>query len=119
MSGAPSDEVLRAAVRTAVQSSSQRIVAEQIGVTHRGLAKFMDGSSPRENTRRKLREWYVREASSRATADEATIQAAMDVLLRGLPEAEKDRATAGVIETVRQAFRAAKIDPPEWTRKAG
>ncbi|HEU4558525.1 MAG TPA: hypothetical protein VFS20_11780 [Longimicrobium sp.] len=118
MSGAPSDEVLRAAVRTAVQSSSQRVVAEQIGLTHRGLAKFMDGSSPRENTRRKLREWYVREATAHAGPDEATARAAIDVLLRGLPESAKNRATAGLIEYVQEVFRAAKMDPPEWTRKA-
>jgi hypothetical protein len=115
MSGAPSDEVLRAAVRTAVQSSSQRIVAEQIGLTHRGLAKFMDGSSPRENTRRKLREWYVREASAHAGPDEATARAAIDVLLRGLPDGVRARTAARLMEVVRQSFSDAKMNPPEWT----
>ena len=119
MTEAPSDIVLRAAVRSAVQSSSQRIVAEQIGLTHRGLAKFLDGSTPRENTRLKLREWYVREASTRPMVDKATVAAAIDVLLRGLPEGEKGRAVAVLNEAVRQAFRQAKMSPPAWTEKAG
>jgi hypothetical protein len=119
VTGTLSDEVLRAAVRTAVQSSSQRTVAEQIGLTHRGLAKFLDGSTPRENTRRKLREWYVREASTRPSLDKATVQAAIGVLLGGLPEGDRARAEAKLLEAVRQSFREAKVDLPSWAEKSG
>lgn len=116
MNGAPSDEVLRAAVRTAVHSSSQRIVAEQIGLTHRGLAKFLDGSTPRENTRRKLRDWYVREGVHGGGVTPETVHAAVDVLLADLPEAERGRAASELLQAVREMYRRAKMEPPAWTK---
>jgi len=114
----PTDDVLRAALRHAVTASSLRTVAQQVGITHRGLQLYILGESrPRAVTARKLREWYVRDASTRGGADEMTLRAAIDVLLAGLPEGGKGRATAGLIDVVRQAFRQAKMEPPDWTRK--
>jgi len=119
MSEAPSIEVLRAAVRTAVHSSSQRVVAEQIGLTHRGLAKLLDGSTPRENTRRKLLEWYVREGSAQRGPDETTARAALDVMLDGLPETRKAAATSRLINLVRKIHDQAGTQPPEWIDRLG
>lgn len=120
MSGAPPDDVLRAALRNAVTASSLRTVAEQVGLTHRGLQLYITGESrPREATVRKLREWYVREASTRPGADETTVRAAIEVLLGGLPEGKKGRAAAQLIEAVRQAFSEAKMEPPDWIGKSG
>jgi len=114
----PTDEVLRASLRRAVAASSLRTVAEQVGITHRGLQLYITGESrPRAVTARKFREWYVRDASAYGGADEVTARAAIDVLLAGLPEDGKGRATVGLIDVVRQAFRHAKMDPPDWTTK--
>jgi hypothetical protein len=120
VSGAPPDDVLRAALRHAVARSSLRTVAEQVGLTHRGLQLYITGESrPREATTRKLREWYVREASAQSGADESTVRAAIDVLLGGLPEGQKDRAAARLMDVVRQAFSEAKMEPPQWTGMGG
>ncbi|HET7460880.1 MAG TPA: hypothetical protein VFJ82_06520 [Longimicrobium sp.] len=120
MSGAPPDDVLRAALRDALEKSSLRTVAEQVGLTHRGLKLYITGvSRPRAATARKLREWYVREASAHAGADETTARAAINVLLGGLPEGQKGRAAAKVIEAVRQAFSEAKMEPPDWIGRSG
>lgn len=97
-----------------------RTVAEQVGLTHRGLRLYITGESqPRQATVRKLRDWYVREASARAGADETTVRAAIGVLLGGLPEGQKGRAAAQLIAVVRQAFSEAKMEPPDWIGRSG
>jgi hypothetical protein len=109
-------DVLRAALRGAVESSSLQTVAEQVGLTHRSVHVFINGESrPREATARTVREWYVREASARPGAGVPTIRAAIEVLLGGLPAGERTRAEAELRGTVRRACTRAKITPPGWT----
>ena len=120
MTGAPPDDVLRAALRRAVAASSLRTVAEQVGLTHRGLQLYINGESrPREVTARKLRDWYVREGVSAGGVTAETARAAVDVLLADLPAAEKSRATSELLELVRQVYTRAKMNPPEWTETVG
>lgn len=108
-------DVLRAALRGAVESSSLRTVAEQVGLTHRSIQLYITGATrPREATARKFREWYVREASARPGADEATVQAAIEVLLGDLPPTERARAASELREAVRRAYGRAKMAPPKW-----
>lgn len=115
MSDAPPDDVLRAALRRAVAASSLRTVAEQVGLTHRGLTLFITGESrPREVTARKLRDWYVREGVNAGSVTTDTARAALDVLLADLPVLERNRATVAILEAVQQAYRRAKMNPPEW-----
>lgn len=116
MSGAPSDDVLRAALRRAVATSSLRTVAEQIGLTHRGLQLIITGESqPRAATARKLRDWYVREGVHGGGVTPETVRAAVDVLLSDLPEGERGRAASELLDVVRQMYRRAKVEPPPWT----
>ncbi len=120
VSGAPSDDVLRAALRRAIGASSLRAVAEQVGLTHRGLQLYVTGESrPREATARKLRDWYVREGVHAGGVTMETVRAAVDVLLADLPAAERGRASSDLIEVVRQLYRRAKMDPPAWTQDVG
>lgn len=117
MSGAPPDDVLRAALRRAVAASSLRTVAEQVGLTHRGLQLYITGESqPRQATARKLRDWYVREGANGGSVAPETVRAALDVLLADLPEAERGRAASELLEAVRQMYRRAKMEPPAWTK---
>ena len=53
-------DLLRGAVRRAVEASSQRKVARQIGMSAPGLRAFLDGARPLRPTWRKLHAWYFR-----------------------------------------------------------
>lgn len=80
MSAAPGVAVLRDAVRHAVEATSLRAVAAQIGLTHHSVRNFLNGSSPHASNVRKLREWYVREAASAPEPSTDTVEAALSIL---------------------------------------
>ena len=112
------DDVLRAALRRAAEESTLRGVAAQVGMTHAGLQRYIEGRTrPREATQRKLREWYLREAGNWTGVEEGTARAAIAVLLEGLPPAEQDRAVAEMAAVVRDAYERVKISPPGWLAK--
>lgn len=112
------DDVLRAALRRAAEETTLRGVAAQVGMTHAGLQRYIEGKTrPREATQRKLREWYLREAGSWTGVDEGTARAAIAVLLEGLPPAAQDRAVAELAAAVRDAYERVKISPPGWLGK--
>lgn len=112
------DDVLRAALRRAAEETTLRGVALQVGMTHAGLQRFIEGKTrPREATQRKLREWYLREAGNWTGLDEGTARAAISVLLEGLPAAEHDKAVAELAAVVRDAYDRVKISPPRWLAK--
>jgi hypothetical protein len=115
-----SDEALHAALHRAVEASSLRAVAEQVGMTHGGLHLYLQGTGrPRERTLRMLREWYLREADRWEGPDEQTARAAIAVLVEGLPASEQERALGEISVVVRNAYERAKISPPEWLAAVG
>jgi hypothetical protein len=114
MSAPPSVHVLRESVRRAVAASSLRAVADQIGLSHRGVRLFVLGSVPRKSTLRKLREWYVRRGAEMHQVSEETVAAALEVLLGGVPEKIRREAERAVLEVVRQAHSEAGLRQPDW-----
>ena len=56
-------EVLREAVRLRVESSSLRLAAGEIGMSHSALRAFLNGSDPYGRNLTKLREWHGRETN--------------------------------------------------------
>jgi hypothetical protein len=56
-------DVLREAVRLRVESSSLRLAAGEIGVSHSALRAFVNGSEPYGRNLAKLREWHGRETN--------------------------------------------------------
>ncbi len=105
---------LREGVRRAVAASSLRAVAEQVGLTHRGLALFLDGSKPRRGTVRKLTAWYVSRPSDAEPIAPDVAKATLTFLLTGIPEATIERAVRDVAASVRLAFVEAGVHPPAW-----
>jgi hypothetical protein len=92
-------------------------VADQIGLTHRGLQLFLSGGAPRASTIRKLREWYVRRAVETGQLSEQTALAALAVLLDGLTARARDRAATDLVDVIRRAYVATEQEPPDWVVK--
>lgn len=117
MSAAPDPipvSVLREAVRRAVASSSMRAVGDAVGLTHKGLGKFLAGSKPQAATMRNLTRWYLTESG--ATLDAETAEAAINLLASGFVGEEREQVRAGLLDVLRKAHRAAGRNPPEWLK---
>src|SRR5215218_9027712 len=91
----PSVETIRYAAKRAVARSSLRKVAAEMGMAVSWLNAFVDGKETalRTQTKRNLREWYVRVAAELAEQDRDTAAAALAVLTGGLLE-EAERRSA-------------------------
>jgi hypothetical protein len=113
----PSIDVLREGARRDAESTNLRIVAADVGMSARGLLKFLDGSAPRAATLRKLRDWYVRRAASQGEVTLDTALAALTVLLDGIPVDEMRDCTTRLLEAVRENHRETGTKEPDWVRK--
>lgn len=107
-------DVLRATVQAAADARTLRVVAAEIGMSVGGLHAFLDGGQPRPSTFKKLHAWYLRHAAQAGAADEDLAAAAVDALLRGLREDEREIARGRLLETVRAIYMDAGVPPPPW-----
>jgi hypothetical protein len=113
----PPVAVLRQAADRAVAHTSLRSVAEQVGLTHRGLSRFLGGSDPRSATVLKLRAWYVRRAARAGAVTADTAAAALAVLVDGFASPERDRVAADIVGVLRFAYTASGGAAPPWIRE--
>jgi hypothetical protein len=110
----PPVDALREGVRRAVAAASLRAVADQVGITHRGLALFLEGSKPRLGTVRKLTAWYLARPRDVEAVPGDLAEAALSVLLAEVPASAVDQAARGVAACVRQICDDAGVPPPSW-----
>jgi hypothetical protein len=83
-------------------------------MTAPGLQAFLDGTTPQARTRRKLREWYVREAAISRDVTEDSIRAALALVLDGVPDGKVRAAEKRLVALVEKVYKDAGIDPPKW-----
>ncbi len=103
-------DALRAYVRERSASTSIRAAAQEIGVGHSTLYKFIGGSTPQARVRARLLAWYVRERRGREPAQVAAARA----LLSDLPRLEKTRAVAVLADSLEYIYATARQPPPGW-----
>jgi len=82
-----------------------------------GLRNFLDGGTPRRSTFRKLSEWYVQEAASAGDVSVETIEAALTIMLEGVPESGRADAAQIVLEAVRSALQRHGVPIPVWLER--
>jgi hypothetical protein len=114
-SGSPRIEPIRQFVAARAAARSVNGVAHEIGLTARGLQKFLDGAEPRAATRQKLERWYVRarvEAGGETDADMA--RAALGVLLHDLPPGRRDAALLRIVKFWEKEYDEAGVPRPGW-----
>lgn len=88
--------------------------ASAIGMSAPGLRNFLDGGTPRRSTFRKLSEWYVREAASAGDVSDEAIEAALALMLSGVPESGRADAARMLLEVLRTAYQKHGAPVPEW-----
>ena len=110
---------IREAARARAEASSNRAVAREIGIAHRGFLLFLEGSRPQAKTLEKLYAWY-REHIERTEGPPITASDALLVLVRALPPERRPAASGGVIASLREHHAAAGIElPPDVLAAAG
>jgi hypothetical protein len=110
---APWRDVAVTAVREfaqdAVERSSIRDQAAQIGIGHSTLANFLNGANPHPRIRRRLGEWYLL-----LHGDASMPAAALAELTRTLPADALAAARRAILAALEQAHRDAGVDLPTW-----
>ena len=114
----PSTETIRYAAQRAVERSSLRKVAAEMDMAVSWLNSFVEGKETalRSQTKRNLREWYVRAAEGLAEQSAETAAAALTFLVGGmLDETERRAAYSRMLNTLARSY--ADGGPlPQWIR---
>lgn len=111
----PSVRRLREAAAARVEASSLRQVAREIGMSPTGLRGFLDGAEPYTPTQRKLEQWYTTAGGGNVNPESA--RTALEVLLRGLPPAERPDALMELCDTLEEIYESTVESTPEWLRE--
>ena len=106
-------DVIRRELERAVDQTSLRQVAREVGLSPRGLSLVMGGSRVLRKTGRKLRDWYVRRAVEVGPSAELAA-AALDILLEGVARSEREYAADMVVSVLQTAHRKGETAPPAW-----
>ena len=109
-------DVLRDFARTQTEVTSIRQVAEDVGISHSALHKFVLGrTAPQPRVRRLLGLWYLEVVDTAHVIDVARpFASALDTLLVGVPEAQRDATAARVLAGVELGYTEAGEPPPRW-----
>ena len=102
---------LRHALQDAVEASSLRETARQVGMSPSGLQKLLSGAEPYSATRQKLELWHSR--SGRGTTPRAVL-ASLATLVHELPPSERAAAKGEILASVREQFDRAGRGYPGW-----
>lgn len=107
-------EALREAARNATYESSLRHVAQRVGMSPEGLRKFLDGSTPTQQTRRKLLVLVQPESVHDGAAEYPSAHAALVRAVAHLPTASRAAAVEELRAVVARRSRAAGVPVPGW-----
>jgi hypothetical protein len=111
------DAQLRAAVSAAVERSSLRGVARDVGLSPTGLGKFLAGSQPYPSTRRKLERWFASQAREQGgdfgSGDALHV---VRVLLHDLPPDAQPAAQERLIAALESVYAGSRLGAPAWLR---
>ena len=114
LTAAPPVSAIREAARLAVEAGSLRSVARAIGMSPMGLKHFLEGRRPYSATVRKLNAWYVvHQADSRGFSADAA-RGALALLLDGVPEPQRARGSALLLDDLRRFHQTVNTRPPDW-----
>lgn len=109
-------ELIRDAVRRAVQRDSLRSVARELEMSPSGLRGFIDGANSYGKTKEKLRVWYALHlGDSGSELSPETAAGLVETLLREIPDSRRAAARDRVLGAFAGAFEAAEVAPPAWT----
>ena len=110
-------DVLRDLALAQADATSIRQVADEIGISHSALHKFVTGrTDPSRRVQRLLGLWYLDVMETAHDIDVARPFAnALDTLLAGVPDVQREATVARVLAGVEIGYTEAGEPPPRWT----
>lgn len=109
-------DVIREALRRAIDATSLRQVARDADLSPRGLTLVVKGSKPRKSTVWKVRGWYARHAAANGgtgVSDEMAA-ASLSTLLHGLDGPDREYAATAILGVLESFHRRREVVPPGW-----
>lgn len=109
-------EVLRDFARSQTEASSIRSVADEVGLSHSALHKFVTGrTNPQPRVRRLLGLWYLEKVEQAHDIDVARpYAAALEILLSEIPHERRGAAEQEVLSMLAQVHTPTGEPPPRW-----
>ena len=109
-------EVLRDFAKSQAETSSIRNVADEVGLSHSALHKFILGrTNPQPRARRLLGLWYLEKVEQAHDIDVARpYAAALEILLSEIPAEQRRAAEEGVLETLAKVHAPTGEPQPRW-----
>jgi hypothetical protein len=109
-------EVLRDFARSQAEATSIRNVADEVGLSHSALHKFILGrTNPQPRARRLLGLWYLQKVEQAHDIDVARpFAAALDILLSEFPSEQRPEAEQGIIQMLAKIHASAGVPSPRW-----
>jgi hypothetical protein len=109
-------EVLRDFARTHSEITSIRATAEEVGVSHSALHKFIQGqTNPQPRVKRLLGLWYLAKRSEAPDIDVVRpYSAALAILLSTLPDVYHTTARAEAVDALRSIYERCEAPVPRW-----
>lgn len=102
---------LREAAQARSDATTRRAVAREIGIAHRGLELFLEGSKPQAKTLEKLVAWYHLHVQ-RTEGPPISASDALLVLVRALPPQHRPPAAGTLLSSLRELHAAAGVECP-------
>ena len=110
-------DTLRDGAREAVDASSLRAVAREIGMSPTGLDRILKGSQPYRAITRKLNDWYLRTMRVRGQRlGPETAREVLSLLTDHLPPDERSEAMEEVLQALRSRTARTGTAVPPWLR---
>jgi hypothetical protein len=109
-------DVLRDFALAQSDVTSIRRVADEIGISHSALHKFVTGrTDPQRRVQRLIGLWYLDVLETAHDIDVARPFAnALDTLLAGVPDVQREATAARVLAGVELGYTEAGEPPPRW-----
>lgn len=109
-------EVLRDFALSQTEASSIRSVADEVGLSHSALHKFVTGrTNPQPRVRRLLGLWYIQKVEQAHDIDVARpYAAALQILLSEIPQERRSAAEREVLNALAQTHSQSGAAEPRW-----
>lgn len=108
-------ERIREAAAFAIEATSLRKAAKEIGLSPSGLKDFVEHErQPYKSTRKKLYEWYLKHGRHYGATHPDVAGAAIEILAQDAPEARRPKIETAFIDAAEAIYGAEKLPPPAW-----
>jgi hypothetical protein len=111
-------DAIRRLLKEAVEASSLREVAAEVGISHAGLWNILRGTVPNSRTIPDLWAWYTERATPLAAGkgEPTSPRGAVDTLVSELPEVIRARARLQVARAAARTYDGWRVERPSWLR---